>query len=70
MMNAKVGDPRIKAINVDLEGKPFNEYHAARDTWRNHSDYLYPIPPHLFGPKEVIDTRTRTLILEHEGGSK
>jgi pyrophosphate--fructose-6-phosphate 1-phosphotransferase len=61
-----VGKPRIKAILVDLNGEPFKEYHRLRDTWKSHSDYLYPLPPHLYGPEEIIDKRTKTIVLEHK----
>ena len=65
MMNP-VGKPRIKAILVDLNGLPFKEYHAMRDDWKSHSDYHFPLPPHLFGPEEIVNKRTRTLTLEHK----
>jgi len=69
MMNPS-GQPRIKAIKVDLKGAPFEEYHKQRDTWKYHSDYVYPLPPHLYGPEEIIDKRTHTLVLEQKAAKK
>lgn len=66
LMNPASGkDPRIKAIRIDLKSPQFYEYHEIRDSWKSHSNYLYPLAPHQFGPKELIDKRTRTLELEH-----
>eukprot|EP01022_Parablepharisma_sp_SALTPOND_P032995 TRINITY_DN88007_c2_g1_i1.p1 TRINITY_DN88007_c2_g1~~TRINITY_DN88007_c2_g1_i1.p1 ORF type:complete len:561 (+),score=69.29 TRINITY_DN88007_c2_g1_i1:345-2027(+) len=65
LMMDPTGKPRIKAIKVDLNGLPFKEYHRVRDTWKEHSDYLYPLPPHLYGPEEIINKRTKTLVFEH-----
>jgi len=61
-----VGKPRIKALLVDRKDLPFQEYHRQRDSWKLHSDYLYPLPPHLFGPPEIIDKRTKTLVMERK----
>jgi len=70
LMNPASGkDPRIKAIKVDLKSAPFTEYHKIRNSWKDHSNYLYPLAPHQFGPKEIIDRRTCTLQLEHPGSN-
>jgi pyrophosphate--fructose-6-phosphate 1-phosphotransferase len=66
LMNPESGkDPRIKAIRIDLKSAPFIEYYTIRGSWKDHSNYLYPLAPHQFGPKEIIDKRTCTLHLEH-----
>ncbi|MCP5527082.1 MAG: diphosphate--fructose-6-phosphate 1-phosphotransferase [Verrucomicrobiales bacterium] len=56
--------PVIKKALVDLEGKPFGELAANREDWAINDRYLYPGPVQYFGPPEVCDQPTRTLLLE------
>ena len=56
--------PVIKKALVDLNGAPFKYYAAKRAAWAIHSDYVYPGPIQYFGPTEVCDQPTKTLLLE------
>lgn len=56
--------PVIQKALVELEGKPFKEFAAKRAAWAIHTDYVYPGPIQYFGPTEVCDQPTKTLVLE------
>jgi pyrophosphate--fructose-6-phosphate 1-phosphotransferase len=56
--------PVIEKALVELKGKPFKTFAAARDTWAIEDDYLFPGPIQYFGPGEVSDQPTETLKLE------
>ncbi len=56
--------PVIKKALVELEGKPFKAFAAARDRWAIEDDFQYPGPIQYFGPSEVCDLTTQTLKLE------
>jgi diphosphate-dependent phosphofructokinase len=56
--------PVIKKALVDLNGKPFQQFAAHRDTWSIEDCYLYPGPIQYFGPSEVCNSPTITLSLE------
>jgi pyrophosphate--fructose-6-phosphate 1-phosphotransferase len=56
--------PVIRKALVELDGRPFAEFAANRDRWAIEDEYLYPGPVQYFGPNEVCDRPTRTLILE------
>jgi diphosphate-dependent phosphofructokinase len=58
--------PVIQKALVDLNGAPFKKFAAKRAAWAMHSDYVYPGPIQFFGPTEVCDQPTKTLILESE----
>ncbi|MDR2101971.1 MAG: diphosphate--fructose-6-phosphate 1-phosphotransferase [Treponema sp.] len=57
--------PVIKKALVDLEGAPFKTFAAARDTWALKTSFLFPGALQYYGPPEICDEPTRTLILEH-----
>ncbi|MDR1024844.1 MAG: diphosphate--fructose-6-phosphate 1-phosphotransferase [Treponema sp.] len=57
--------PVIKKALVELDGKPFKAFAAARDTWAVETRFLYPGAIQYFGPGEVCDQPTKTLKLEH-----
>lgn len=59
--------PVIKKALVDLEGKPFKKFAAARDGWALKTSYIYPGPIQYFGPAEVCDQPSRTLYYEQGG---
>lgn len=59
--------PVIQKALVDLNGKPFKTYVYKRVTWAVQTDYVYPGPIQYFGPTEVCDQPTKTLILEQQG---
>ncbi len=54
----------IKKALVDLAGKPFAELAANRNRWAVENDYVSPGPIQYFGPEELTDQPTRTLLLE------
>jgi len=59
--------PVIQKALVDLNGKPFKFFEAHRAEWADeHLSYIYPGPIQYYGPSEVCDQPTHTLMLEHE----
>jgi len=56
--------PVIKKALVDLEGRPFQRLVAHRQEWEEQDAYFYPGPIQYFGPTEVCDRPTETLLLE------
>ncbi|MCL2074301.1 MAG: diphosphate--fructose-6-phosphate 1-phosphotransferase [Marinilabiliaceae bacterium] len=56
--------PVIRKTLVDLKGKPFIELKEMRETWAMNTMYIYPGPIQYFGPPEVCDYSTQTLVLE------
>lgn len=57
--------PVIQKALVQLDGEPFKFFAANRDKWSDDtSDFIYPGPIQYFGPSEVCDQPTRTLLLE------
>lgn len=59
--------PVIQKALVDLNGKPFKYFAAHRAEWADPNlSYIYPGPIQYYGPSEVCDQPTRTLMLEHQ----
>ncbi len=56
--------PVIRKALVDLEGKPFKRLLADRAKLAVETAYLYPGPIQYFGPHELCDRITETLLLE------
>jgi len=56
--------PVIKKALVELDGKPFQVFAQQREKWMMSADYVYPGPIQYFGPDEVCDRPTLTLVLE------
>ncbi len=56
--------PVIQKALVKLDGAPFKAFAAARATWAKETSYVYPGPIQYFGPTEVCDQTTKTLMLE------
>jgi pyrophosphate--fructose-6-phosphate 1-phosphotransferase len=56
--------PVIRKALVELDGAPFKAFAAARDGWALSSDFRVPGPMQYFGPPEVTDRPTETLLLE------
>ncbi len=57
--------PVIQKALVRLDGEPFKFFEKYRDKWSDDtSDFIYPGPIQYFGPSEVCDQPTRTLLLE------
>ena len=61
--NAKM-KPVIRKALVELDGAPFKYFAANRDDWAINTSYVYPGPIQYFGPSEVCDQPTMTLMLE------
>jgi pyrophosphate--fructose-6-phosphate 1-phosphotransferase len=57
--------PVIQKALVLLDGAPFKYFAANRENWADEkSSYVYPGPVQYYGPTEVCDQPTRTLLLE------
>jgi diphosphate-dependent phosphofructokinase len=56
--------PVIQKALVELNGKPFRKFASKRAAWAIHTEYVYPGPIQYFGPTEVCDQPTKTLLLE------
>jgi pyrophosphate--fructose-6-phosphate 1-phosphotransferase len=56
--------PVIKKALVDLKGKPFKTFASKRDKWALTASYLCPGAIQYFGPDEVCNMPTKTLLLE------
>ena len=57
--------PVIKKALVELDGKPFRTFAGARETWAAQTLYQSPGAIQYYGPPEVCDQPTKTLVLEH-----
>lgn len=58
--------PVIQKALVKLDGKPFQYLAAHRESWADaNTSYVYPGPIQYYGPSEVCDLPTRTLLIEH-----
>ncbi|HOL57727.1 MAG TPA: diphosphate--fructose-6-phosphate 1-phosphotransferase [Spirochaetota bacterium] len=57
--------PVIKKALVDLEGAPFKKFVSIREECAIKTSYLYPGAIQYYGPSEVCDRTTKTLMLEH-----
>ena len=56
--------PVIQKALVELDGAPFKKFAACREDWAMNTAYVYPGPIQYFGPSEVCDQPTKTLLLE------
>lgn len=56
--------PVIRKALVELDGAPYKEYVKYRDEWAANTSYLFPGAIQYYGPEEVCDAPTKTLILE------
>lgn len=56
--------PVIAKKLVDLNEAPFQYFAKHRDEWVVEDAYLAPGPIQYFGPSEIADARTKTLLLE------
>ena len=57
--------PVIQKALVELDGAPFKYLQAHREMWASpDTNYIYPGPIQYYGPAEVCDQPTRTLLLE------
>jgi pyrophosphate--fructose-6-phosphate 1-phosphotransferase len=58
--------PVIQKALVDLNGNPFQQFKAKRDEWALNTKYIYPGPIQYFGPSEVCDVPSKTILLEQQ----
>ena len=58
--------PVIRKALVELEGKPFKFFEAHREEWAVETSFVYPGAIQYYGPAEVCDITTETLLLEQE----
>jgi len=56
--------PVIQKALVKLDGVPFKTFAANREQWAKETCYVYPGPIQYFGPTEVCDQPSKTLLLE------
>ncbi|HQG39372.1 MAG TPA: diphosphate--fructose-6-phosphate 1-phosphotransferase [Spirochaetales bacterium] len=57
--------PVIQKALVTLDSKPFKTFAAHRDKWAVTTSYRFPGAIQYFGPSEIADRPTETLLLEH-----
>ena len=58
--------PVIRKALVELEGKPFMTFVKNREKWAIETSYLFPGAIQYYGPSEVCDAPTKTLLLEQD----
>ena len=58
--------PVIRKALVELDGAPFLKFAKERDQWKRETCYVYPGPIQYFGPVEVCDQPSLTLIYEQK----
>lgn len=58
--------PVIRKALVELDGAPFLKFAKERDTWKYNTCYTYPGPIQYFGPSEVCDLPSLTLVYEQK----
>ncbi len=58
--------PVIKKALVNLNGRPYLHYASMRETLGLNTLYQYPGPIQYFGPREICDRPSMTLMLEHD----
>jgi len=58
--------PVIRKAMVNLEDTPFKTFAANRDTWAIKTSYAYPGAIQYFGPDEVCNKPTLSIMLEQE----
>ena len=57
--------PVIKKALVNLNGRPYLKFASMRETIALNTRYQYPGPIQYFGPPEICDRPSMTLLLEH-----
>ena len=56
--------PVIQKALVELDGKPFAKLVENRAKWAVETSYIFPGPIQYFGPAEVCDQPSKTIVLE------
>jgi pyrophosphate--fructose-6-phosphate 1-phosphotransferase len=59
--------PVIQTALVELMGAPFQAFAAERERWAIETCFAFPGSIQYFGPPQVCDMPTRTLLLERNG---
>ena len=57
--------PVIRQALVSLSGHPYKYFVCHRSDWARNTSFVYPGPIQYFGPSEVCDRPTMTLLLEN-----
>ena len=57
--------PVIRKALVSLSGQPYKYFVCHRSDWARNTSFVYPGPIQYFGPSEVCDRPTMTLLLEN-----
>ena len=58
--------PVIQKALVNLNGRPYLKFASMRETLALNTLYQYPGPIQYFGPSEICDRPSMTLLLEHD----
>lgn len=58
--------PVIRKALVELDGEPFLKFAKERDQWKRDTCYIFPGPIQYFGPSEVCDQPSLTLVYEQK----
>ena len=58
--------PVIRKALVELDGAPFLKFVKERENWKIGTCYTYPGPIQYFGPAEVCDQPSLTLVYEQK----
>ncbi len=58
--------PVIRKALVELDGAPFLKFAKQRDEWKVGTCYTYPGPTQYFGPAEICDQPSLTLVYEQK----
>ena len=58
--------PVIRKALVELDGAPFLKFAKERNTWKYNTCYTYPGPIQYFGPSEICDLPSLTLVYEQK----
>ncbi|MGP1509191.1 MAG: diphosphate--fructose-6-phosphate 1-phosphotransferase [Treponema lecithinolyticum] len=58
--------PVIKKALVELNGKPFKKFALQREKWAIETSYTFPGAIQYFGPSEICDQPSKTLMLEQK----
>lgn len=56
--------PVIQKALVNLDGAPFRKFESQRDQWAINTCYVYPGPIQYFGPADICDQPSLTLLYE------
>lgn len=56
--------PVIQKALVELDGAPFKYLASKREEWAMNTDFVYPGPIQYWGPSDVCDRPTKTIVLE------